>query len=109
MLASQYMQQGFMHQQMAQAQLLQGQQIVMETGNIIRAGQARQMAAQDRNFNAMDNIIAGNIDLMSPNGQVYNVTNDFRPLHWIDALEVVHGGDWNTQPGLNCTPLSPTE
>jgi len=111
MLASQYMQQGFMHQQMTQAQLLQGQQIVMETGNIIRAGQARQMAAQDRNFNAMDNIIAGNIDLMSPNGhgQVYNVTNDFRPRHWIDALGVVHGGDWNTQPGSSWTPLSPTE
>lgn len=109
MLASQYMQQGFMHQHMAQAQLLQGQQIVMETGNIIRAGQARQMAAQDRNFNAMDNIIAGNIDLMSTNGQVYNVTNDFRPRHWIDALGVVHGGDWNTLPGSNWTPLSPTE
>jgi hypothetical protein len=109
MLASQYMQQGLMSQQMAQAQMLQGQRIVMETGDVIRAGQARQMAAQERNFNAWDNIVAGNIDLMAPNGQVYNVTNDNQPRHWMDALGVVHGGGWNAQPNPYWTPLTPTE
>lgn len=109
MLASQYMQQGMMSQQMAQAQMLQGQQMVMETGDIIRAGQARQMAAQERNFNAVDNIVASNVDLMAPNGQVYNVTNDYQPRHWMDALGVVHGGGWNAQPNPYWTPLSPAE
>jgi hypothetical protein len=109
MLASQYMQQGLMSQQMAQAQMLQGQRMVLETGKIIRAGQERRMAEQERNFNAWDNIVAGNVDLRAPNGQVYNVTNDFQPRHWIDALGVVHGGGWNAQPNPYWTPLSPAE
>ena len=109
MLAAQYMQQGLMSQQMAQVQMLQGQRMVMETGNIIRAGQERQMAAQERNFNAWDNIVAGNIDLKAPDGQVYNVANDFQPRHWIDALGQVHGGGWNVQPDPYWTPLSPDD
>ncbi len=109
MLASQYMQQGLLSQQMARAQMLQGQRMVMETGNILRAGQERRMAEQERNFNAWDNIVAGNVDLRAPNGQVYNVTNDFQPQHWMDALGVVHGGGWNAQPGPYWTPLSPVE
>jgi hypothetical protein len=108
-LAGQIMQQAQMKQQASLAQLRQQQQLIMQTGDIIRVGQARRMAVSEQNFNAMDNIIAGNIDLCSPNGQVYNVTNDYQPRHWIDGLGQVHGGGWNTTPSPNWTPLEPTE
>jgi len=48
------------------------------------------------------------IDLRGPDGQVYNVTNDYQPRHWIDGLGQVHGDNWNARPGLNWTPLEPT-
>ena len=109
MLAAQVMQQAQMRMQQAQMQALQVQrQSIMDIGNIARASQARQMAAQDHQFHAMDNIIAGNIDLRDPNGQVYNATNDFQPQHWMDGMGQVHGGGWNARPGINWTPLSPT-
>lgn len=109
MLAGQMMQQAQARIQQSQMQALQIQrQSIMDIGNISRASQARQMAAQERQFNSMDNIIAGNIDLRGPDGQVYNVTNDYQERHWIDGLGQVHGGNWNANPGLNWTPLEPT-
>lgn len=108
-LAAQIMQQAQLRIQQSQMQALQMQrQSIMDIGNMTHASQARQMASQEQQFHAMDNIIAGNIDLRDPNGQVYNVTNDFQPRHWIDGLGQVHGGNWNAQPGLNWTPLEPT-
>lgn len=110
MLAGQIMQGAQAKMQQAQMQALQMQrQNIMDIGNIARAGQARRMAAQEQQFHTMDNIIAGNIDLRGPDGQVYNVTNDYQPRHWIDGLGQIHGGNWNTRPGLNWTPLEPTE
>lgn len=108
-LAAQIMQQGQMHLQASMAQSRQQQQFIMQTGDIIKAGQAHRMAVQEQNFNAMDNIIAGNIDLRDSNGQIYNVTNDYQPRHWIDGLGQVHGGGWNTTPSPHWTPLEPTE
>jgi NhaP-type Na+/H+ and K+/H+ antiporter len=108
-LAAQIMQQAQMKQQVALAQLRQQQQLIMQTGDIIRAGQERRMAASEQNFNAMDNIVAGNIDLRGLNGQVYNVSNDYQPRHWIDGLGQVHGGGWNTVPSPNWTPLETVE
>ena len=107
MLAVQMMQQAQMRIQQSQMQALQIQrQSIMDIGNMARASQARQMAAQEQQHHAMSNIIAGNVDLRDPNGQVYNVTNDYQSRHWIDGLGQVHGGDWNARPNINWTPLS---
>lgn len=109
MRAGQMIQQAQAQIQQAQMQALQIQrQSIMDIGNMSRASQAHQMAAQEQQFHAMDNIIAGNVDLRGPDGQVYNVTNDYQPRHWIDGMGQVHGGDWNARPGLNWTPLEPT-
>ncbi len=109
MLAAQMIQQSQARIQQAQMQALQIQrQSIMDIGNISRASQAHQMAAQEQQFHSMDNIIAGNVDLRGPDGQVYNVINDYQQRHWIDGLGQVHGGDWNTRPDLNWAPLEPT-
>jgi len=109
MLAAQMMQQAQTRIQQSQMQALQIQrQSIMDIGNMARASQARQMAAQEQQHHAMSNIIEGNVDLLDPNGQVYNVTNDYQPQHWIDGLGQVHGGGWNARPNINWTPLSPT-
>ena len=109
MLAAQMMQQSQARTQQAQMQALQVQrQSIMDIGNIARASQTHQMAVQEQQFNSMDNIIAGNVDLRGPDGHIYNVTNDYQQRHWIDGLGQVYGGSWNARPGLNWTPLEPT-
>lgn len=105
-LAGQITRQAQMRMQQAQMQALQVQhQSILEVGDIARRSQARQMAAQSQQFNAMDNIIAGTHDLRDPYGRVYHVTNDYQPRHWIDGLGRIHGGNWNTTPQPGWTPL----
>ncbi|HEY6541115.1 MAG TPA: hypothetical protein VIZ18_09265 [Ktedonobacteraceae bacterium] len=106
---AQMQQQAAQYMQQAQMQALQIQrQSIQNIGNMAQNSFGRQSASQAQQFHAWDNIIAGNADYRGPGGQVYNASNDFRPRHWIDGMGQVHGGDWNTTPDPNWTPLEPT-
>jgi len=82
-------------------------QIRQETSNIFNRSALNQIAAQDKNFEAFDDVINGNQAMSTSSGQVYKVPVGY-DRYWLDGLGTVHGGSWLSQPNSNWQELKPT-
>jgi hypothetical protein len=82
-------------------------QMRQETNDILHHSIMNLIAAQDKNFEAFDDVINGVQAMATGSGQAYKVPIGY-DHYWLDGLGTVHGGSWMTRPDVNWQELKPT-
>jgi hypothetical protein len=105
--------QGLVNAYMRQSQLdrsrrlQQISQTLSETSDIITSSYWARQETYDRLNHMWSNTILGYQDVASASGDVYTVPTGY-DRYWVDGLQQIYGGDLNTRPEINWTPLEPT-
>lgn len=87
--------------------LQQISQTLSQTSDMITSSYWSRQETYDRLSHMWSNTILSYQDVTSAGGEVYNVPTGY-DRYWVDGLNNIYGGDWNTQPDITWTPLEPT-
>ncbi len=78
-----------------------------ETSDMLHRSALNRIAAQDKNFEAFDDVINGMQAMATSSGQGYKVPIGY-DRYWLDGLGTVHGGSWLSRPDVNWQELKPS-